>query len=410
MLSGLRALDLSNNEAGFFCGKILAQFGVDVIKIERPGGDPARNIGPFYHDIRDPEKSLHWFAFNESKRGITLDIETREGQDILKKLVVNTDFLLESFPVGYMERLGLNYQELSAINPRLIMTSITPFGQTGPYKNYKATDLIAMAMGGIMSQTGEPDGLPCRLEPGHSYCLAGSNAALAAMIAYYYREWSGEGQHVDVSITECVLRENYHEVPVCWEFLHYNAGRNGGGMFRGGVYVRVIWPCKDGYVTWTIWGGRVGASENKRLANWVEEEGILGELEDIDWDLFSFDDITQETMDQIESHVLKLMLKHTKKELEDEAIRRGIRLSAVNDVRDLYENGQLRFRKYWRYVGHPELADRIIYPGQLFLSNETRIEIRHRAPLIGEHNKEIYEGELGFDRPIMDNLKQKGII
>jgi len=409
MLSGLRALDLTN-EYGFFCGKILAQFGVDVIKIERPGGDPARNFGPFYHNVPDPEKSLYWFAFNDSKRGITLNIETNEGQDIFKKLVANADFVLESFPVGYMDKRGLGYKDMSAITPRLIMTAISPFGQTGPYKNYKATDLIAMAMGGIMSLTGEPGGVPCRLSPNHAYCLAGTAAALATMTGYYYREWSGEGQYIDASLFECAVREDYYEVPVSWEFGRYNAGRHGDRMFRYNVYTRTIWPCKDGHVTWTLFGGTIGANENKQLAKWLEEEGLLGDLKDIDWDKFGFDGITQETIDQIERPVFELLQRYTKKELEDESIRRGMRISAVNDVRDLYENRQLQFRKYWKAIEHPELSDVVPYAGQLFLSNETKTEPRHRAPLIGEHNREIYEGELGFDRSTLADLKEKGVI
>src|SRR5512143_3773309 len=125
MLNGLRALDLTN-EIGFFCGKLLGQFGVDVIKIERPGGDPARLKGPFYHDITDPEKSLYWLAFNGSKRGITLNIEDHEGRDILKDLIKKADFIIESFRPGYLESLGLGYAHLEVINPRLIMTAITP--------------------------------------------------------------------------------------------------------------------------------------------------------------------------------------------------------------------------------------------------------------------------------------------
>jgi crotonobetainyl-CoA:carnitine CoA-transferase CaiB-like acyl-CoA transferase len=409
MLSGLRALDLTN-EFGFFCGKILAQFGVDVIKIERPGGDPARNFGPFYHDLPDPEKSLYWFAFNESKRGITLNIETPEGQDIFQKLAKKADFVLESFPVGYMDKLGLGYQELSTINPGLIMTAITPFGQTGPYKDYKATDLIAMAMGGIMSLTGVPGGIPCRLSPNHAYCLAGANAALATMIAYYYRTWSGEGQYIDVALSECATRENYNEVPVSWEFRRYNAGRHGDIMFRYNVNTRTIWPCQDGHVTWTLFGGTIGATENKQLAKWLEEEGLLGDLKDIDWDQFGFDGITQEKIDQIEKPVFELLQRHTKKELEEESLKRGMRISAVNDVRDLYENRQLQFREYWKAIEHPELSEVVPYAGQLFISNETKTGPRHRAPLIGEHNQEIYEGELGFDSTTMAALKEKGVI
>jgi benzylsuccinate CoA-transferase BbsE subunit len=409
MLSGLRALDLTS-EIGFFCGKLLGEFGVDVIKIEKPGGDPARNYGPFYKDVPDPEKSLYWFAFNDSKRGITLDIETVEGRGIFKKLVKKADFVIESFPVGYLEKLGLGYEQLSAVNPRLIMTAITPFGQTGPYKNYKGTDLIVMAMGGIMSLTGEPGGIPCRLSPNHAYCLGGTNAALATMIAYYYRQWSGEGQYIDVALSECAVREDYNEVPISWEFGHYNTGRHGDIMFRYGVNTRTIWPCKDGHVTWTLFGGTIGASENKQLTKWLEEEGLLGDLGDIDWDQFGFDGITQEKIDRIEKPVWELLKRYTKKEIEDASMQRGLRISAVNDVRDLYENAQLKFRHYWKDIEHPELADIVPYAGHLFLSNRPKAEPWCRAPLIGEHNREIYEGELGFSRSTVANLKEKGVI
>ena len=409
MLSNLRALDLTN-EKGFLCGKVLAHFGVDVIKIEIPGGDPCRNKGPFYHDIQDPEKSLYWFAYNDSKKSITLNLETPEGQDIFRQLVANTDFVIESFPVGYMDSLGLSYEQLSSINPKLIMAAITPFGQTGPYKNYKGTDLTAIAMGGIMWQTGEPDGLPCRLNEDHAYSMAASNAALAMFIANYYREMTGEGQFIDVSITECIMRENYYAVPMAWEIGRHNPRRNGGNMYRGKVNTKAIIPCKDGFVEWTLFGGKVGSHDNKQLADWISVEGITDELKNIDWDQFNFDDITQEEVNRIESYIFQLTSRHTKRELEDESFRRGIRLSAVNNMKDLCEGAQLEFRKSLKAVEHSEIPDVITYIGQLFISNATKVEIKYRPPLIGEHNKQIYEDELNLDRKTLDNLRAKGII
>ena len=136
MLSPYRVLDLTD-EKGLLCGKILGDLGADVIKIERPGGDPARNIGPFYHDEPDPEKSLFWFALNTSKRGITLDIEKADGKEIFKKLVKSADFVIESFAPGYLDKLGLGYSELERLNPGIIMVSITPFGQTGPMRTIR---------------------------------------------------------------------------------------------------------------------------------------------------------------------------------------------------------------------------------------------------------------------------------
>src|SRR3990170_3305135 len=162
MLSPYRVLDLTD-EKGLLCGKILGDLGADVIKIERPGGDPARRIGPFYHDEPHPEKSLFWFAFNTSKRGITLNIETADGQEIFKRLVQTADFVIETFPPGYLAKLGLGYSDLEKINPGIILVSITPFGQTGPYKDWKGADIVAWATGGDMAPWGEPDRPPIRI-------------------------------------------------------------------------------------------------------------------------------------------------------------------------------------------------------------------------------------------------------
>ena len=193
MLSPYRVLDLTD-EKGFLCGKLLGDLGADVIKVERPGGDPARSIGPFYHDEADPEKSLFWFAFNTSKRGITLDIETAEGQEVFKRLVESADFVIESFPPGYMDQLGLGYSALEEVNPGIIMVSITPFGQTGPYKDYKAPDIVAWAMGGSMYPFGNADRPPVRISHhSQAYLHASGEAAVGAMLALYYRSITGEG-------------------------------------------------------------------------------------------------------------------------------------------------------------------------------------------------------------------------
>jgi crotonobetainyl-CoA:carnitine CoA-transferase CaiB-like acyl-CoA transferase len=161
LLGHYRVLDLADVK-GMLCGKILADLGADVIRVEPPGGDPGRNIPPFYNDIPDPEKNLYWFGFNTNKRGITLDLETDDGRDRLKRLTESSDFVIESFPPGYMDSLGLGYSALSQSNPQIIVTSITPFGQTGPYKDYKASDIEIMAMSGLMYLCGDPDRPPVR--------------------------------------------------------------------------------------------------------------------------------------------------------------------------------------------------------------------------------------------------------
>ena len=157
LLGSLRVLDLTS-EKGYLCGRMLADLGADVVKIERPGGDMGRRLGPFYHDIPHPEKSLYWFAYNASKRGITLDIETTDGRELFKRLVMTADVIIESFPVGYMDKLGLGYEALSRINRGIIFTSISPFGQSGPYSSFKDSDIVLVSMGEIGRASGRERG------------------------------------------------------------------------------------------------------------------------------------------------------------------------------------------------------------------------------------------------------------
>jgi benzylsuccinate CoA-transferase BbsE subunit len=204
MLSPYRVLDLTD-EKGLLCGKILGDMGADVIKIEKPGGDAARSIGPFYHDEPHSEKSLFWFSLNTSKRGITLNIETADGREIFKRLVQTADFVIESFAPGYLDKLGLGYMALDKIKPGIIMVSITPFGQTGPYRDYKTSDIVAWAMSGEMSGWGDIDRPPVRISNhSQSYLNAAADGAIGALVALYQRWAMGEGQHIDVSIQEAL--------------------------------------------------------------------------------------------------------------------------------------------------------------------------------------------------------------
>ena len=209
VLSPYKVLDLTD-EKGLFCGKILADLGAEVIKVEKPGGNSARNKGPFYHDIADPEKSLFWFALNAGKKSITLDIESIDGKELFKRLVMTTDFVLESFPPGYMKELGLDYSTLSRINPGIIMTSISPFGQTGPYSGFKGADIICSAMGGQIYITGEPDDTPIQIGVPQAYLHAGADATIGSLFALWHRERTGEGQLVDFSVQESVTWQGFH--------------------------------------------------------------------------------------------------------------------------------------------------------------------------------------------------------
>ena len=402
MLSPYRVLDLTD-EKGLLCGKLLGDLGADVIKIERPGGDPARNIGPFYHDEVHPEKSLFWFAYNTSKRGITLDIETADGQQVFKKLVESADFVIESFPPGYMDGLGLGYSELEKFNPGIIMVSITPFGQTGPYKDYKTSDIVAWATGGYMHPWGDADRPPVRISHhSQAYLHAGAEAAVGAILALHHRQITGEGQPVDVSIQASVARIAYGFAMV-WDMVKFNYNR--GGSLQN-INITRMWPCKDGYVLWFYFGGGM-ARYNLPLVEWMEEEGMADDfLKGFDWDSFELATTTQEIIDNLGKPTAKFFMAHTKAELLEGAVKHNIILFPVSTTADMLESAQLAARGFWVELEHPELGTSITYPGAFAHASEAPPRVSRRAPLIGEHNQEVYEQELGFSTEELLRLRQ----
>lgn len=306
-----RGLDLTG-QTGMFCGRLLADLGADIIKIERPGGDPARHMGPFYGDVPDPEKSLSWFAFNASKRSITLEIETPEGRDELKKLIATADIFIESFAPGYLDRLGLGYEVLSEINPGIIFTSITPFGQTGPYRDLNASDLVLWALGGMMNLCGYTDRAPLRMGVDQAYLQAGLHGAVGTLLALHARNRVSMGQHVDVSAHEAVLRLGTAS-PQWWFHTKMLMERSGNRQrFSPLVAPLVVWPCQDGEVMFSIYGGVLGRLV-KRLVDWMHERGDAGHLVDIDWDKHDVLKMSPEELERIEGVFLAFFAKHTKR-------------------------------------------------------------------------------------------------
>ncbi|HCX90341.1 MAG TPA: hypothetical protein DHT43_07490 [Deltaproteobacteria bacterium] len=408
-LNNHRALDLTDNR-GFLCGKILADLGIDVIKIEPPRGDPARKIGPFYKNIAHPEKSLNWFAFNSNKRGITLDIGTLDGQEIFKQLVQGSDFVIESYDRGYMDELGIGYKELSKINQRIIVTSILPFGPVGPYKDYKAPDIVGMAMGGVMFGTGEPERPPVRISFPQAYLQAASQAAVGTMIAHYYRQRTGKGQHVMVSMQASLAWALTNTIS-WWELDRQIFQRQ--GIYRAGigakVKLRLVWPCKDGLVSFMVIVGALRYMEV--LVQWMDSEGMADEhLKAIKWREFDMSKVTQSEIDEIEKRVGRFFSMYSRDELYKESSKRHIPLAPVSNFADVLQNDQLRSRDYWVELDHPELNTSITYPGPFVKFSETPITIERRAPLIGEHNEEVYGKELGISTKELVVLKEGGVI
>jgi benzylsuccinate CoA-transferase BbsE subunit len=407
MLNNYRVLDLTD-EKGSLCGKILGDLGADVIKVEKPTGDVSRRIGPFFHDMSDPEKSLNWFALNSSKRGITLNLEAPEGKEIFKKLADTADVIIESFAPGYMDTLGIGYAALSARNPRLIITSITAFGQTGPYKDRKASDITLLAMSGLMSINGDSDRPPLRMCLDQSYYLASAQAAAGTLLAIQCRYASGKGQCVDVSIYEVAVRANYRE-PFRWEWEKAKTPRMGNYFARGSAAFRQLWPSKDGYVTWTIMMENV--KPVRGWVEWMKEDNQAGRWGDINWDeVTNFLKWNPEDIEAIQQSIAGFILTHTTKELEAGSIKRSLLLSPVNPVNFVAEDEQLLARRFWKKVEHPELKTAFNYPRFTYLSSEDNNEIRFRAPLIGEHNSEIYGKELAFSEEDISSLRKRDIL
>ncbi len=403
-----RVLDLTN-ETGFFCGKVLAEYGADVIKIEPPGGEPSRRIGPFFRDIPDPEKSLYWFAYNANKRGITLNIEIPDGKDIFKKLAQTADFVIETFPPGHMEHLGLGYSVLSQHNPRLIMTSITPFGQSGPHKNYKSSDLIAWATGGLLYICGDPDMPPVRCNADVAYCQAGVQAAVATMIAHNYRQLTGEGQYIDVSLQECITCILW-QTQQWWDLNQDILTRLGKYLKRGAIQRQNNFRCKDGYVSWQLHTAHMGR-RTRALVDWMIEEGKASEeLIATQWEKIDYNEITPERSAAWEAEFEEFFLTHTKEELVAESAKRAIMIFPCNTTAEIRQDEQLAARDFWMEVEHPELGTTITYPGAPAKMSEANWQMYRPAPLIGEHNEEIYVNELGFTKDELTILKQGNVI
>jgi crotonobetainyl-CoA:carnitine CoA-transferase CaiB-like acyl-CoA transferase len=411
-LSPYRILDLAD-ERGLFCGKLLRDLGADVIKIETPGGDNARNIGPFYHNISDPEKSLHWFSFNTGKKGITLDITNPRGKEIFKQLVRKADCVLESFPPGFLDDLELGYEDLCRLNPGLIMTSITPFGEAGPYRDYKDSDLVLWALSGLLFICGDQDRPPVRISLEQSYLHAGADGAAGTVMALYHRGRTGQGQKVEVSILKAMERVAY-AAHILWDARGKILRRPGSALKipPRGTTTPLIWACRDGYVAFYLFGGNMGAVSNPALTRWMAEENLASDvMKTMDWPKF---DIGRTPQEDIDRHIIRPMAeffkRHTRKELWDGGVERRVMIYPVNDAKGVLDDLQLSERKFWVEIEHTALNDTLRYPGPFVKVAGDLCQVRGRAPLVGENNEEIYLKDMQLSGEEMVNLKANGVI
>jgi crotonobetainyl-CoA:carnitine CoA-transferase CaiB-like acyl-CoA transferase len=408
-LGTYRGLDLTG-EKGPLCGRILADLGAEVIKVEPPRGDPARNIGPFYRDVPDPERSLYWFSYNLNKKSITLDLQSRDGRDLFLLLARRVDFVIESMSLGELDALQLGWPDLHSVNQLLVQTSITPFGGKGPKSRQMASDLTLMAAGGYSYMTGEEDRAPLRISADQAWLHAAGEAAVSTIIALLHRARTSQGQHVVVSAQASIVPCTVNAIPF-WVM-------NGTILERSGPYrvgltsakQRQLWPCKDGSVIFYLAGGDFGVSSNTALALWLDEEDLADDyIRSIDWRSFDMATADETVEAHLERLISRLFVRYTMAELYEQAITRGLTLCPVLSPGGILQNAQLNSRGYWTEVSHQEFGQTFKYPGPFARSTLARMPAV-RAPRIGEHNGEIYHDELGLSYEHLLALKQAGVI
>ncbi len=414
-LAPYRVLDLTGS-LGALAGRVLAGLGADVIKVERPGGDPSRARGPFFGGKPHPHRSLSWIFANAGKRGVTLDLDRPDGRDLLRGLVERSDFLVESYPPGYLESIGLGFEHLAEVNPALVMTRVTPFGQSGPYRDYRATDIVAWAMGGQMMLCGDEDRAPLRMTAPQAELLAGAHAAAGSLTAHYSRRRTGIGQQVDISMQECVTWTLMIAAQT-WDIARVNP-RRGGAVRRtqrqdGSIFEhRVLWPCKDGFVYWALGGGAQAGvlASTRAMAAWLADEGIPDAPVDVEWQNMSATVIDQQTYDRLSRPFLDFFARHSKRELFEGALERAIQLAPVNEIADLAATPQLEDRGYWQDIEYPYLGATLRFPGAPVKLSETPWRSPQPAPLPGEHNAEVFSELLGIDGAELEQLSRSGAV
>lgn len=350
--------------------------GAEVIKIEKPGGDASRWIGPFWGNQAHAEKSLSFWYNNTGKLGITLCLESEKDRGIFRSLASKADVVVATFPPEYLRKIGLHFDALSEENPGLIFASVTDFGETGPYKDYKSCDIVASALGGQMHVCGLPSHSPLKPYGQQSYYAASLFAAVGILIALLERHNSGRGQHIDISLQEAVTATLEH-VMVRYFYEKVIATRQGNIHWTN---LACLLPCKDGYIFITF--GR----EWETLINLLDSEAMAGDLTEQKW----YDENYRR---QHVSHIVQMLTRWTRTHTTGELFELGQLMhfpwAPVSSPRDVFNSPQLRARNFFVPVEHPEYGVSFIYPGTVTRFSAVEWNIRRRAPLVGEHNAQF---------------------
>ncbi|MFC2009871.1 CaiB/BaiF CoA transferase family protein [Chloroflexota bacterium] len=393
MLSGVKVLDLTHYISGPYCTQLLVQLGAEVLKVEKPVvGDGSRQLGPFYRDNAGIETSALYLLLNTGKRSITLNLKSETGKEFLLKLVKWADIIVENFAPGEMEKLGLGYEILSQVNPKLIMTSISNFGQSGPYRDYKANELILLALSGVMYMTG-PYEKPVKYGLYQMQYMAGSEAATAIIAMYYAREINGgNGDYIDVPIVESMK----HYVNNHGSYYSY-MGAIRGRLAKVPDMIDMILPVKDGYVAPVFFG----------YVDWSE---FCTMLESPELDISKFSDAKSRRVNRKEltDLLVKKFSKFNKFDLVSMAQDWRFPFGMVQTAKDIMTCPQLDDREYYVELDHP-VVGHLKYPGVPFKMTESPMEIAGRAPLLGEHNEHYYSW-LGCSPAEIEHMESEGVI
>lgn len=398
----LTILDLSDF-TGAYCSKLFANLGAEVILLEPLKGFDLRRQSPFFQNQPGVERSLKYHYLSSDKKSVCCDITTDDGQRIVKKLFEKVDIVIEGFKPGYLKELGLSYDEVKKINPKIIWCAITPFGQDGPYSNYKSDDLIQMSLGGMTYLAGYPDTPPLLTYGEQSYYMASLFSAVSIMIAHRAKKVTNQGQYIDVSIQDCVAMGT-ETAPQFFQMKGLVRKRVGEVKEPAtGVY-----PCKDGYVI--FYTGGLGSIKGwLRLLNWLKEEEIEGveqfelpKWSDSEWKK------TEEAKREFYDIFIRFTKKYTKNELYEMGQKRKIAVSPVNTPQGVYENEQLNERGFFTTVSTIE-NEKVIGPGAPYRLSESEWKITNPAPLLGEHTKQVLETN-GFSPDEIKAMVEKGVI
>lgn len=391
-LEGLKVLDLGRMVAGPFCASLLADMGADVIKIESPGkGDMSRDSLPKQDGV-----STYFITFNRSKRGMTLNLKSEEGKEILRRLIRQSDVLIENFRPGVMKRLGFSYEETAELNPRLIYASISGFGQEGPYAERACFDPIAQAMSGLMSVTGSTGGENVRCGASIADIMAGQNAATAILAALHYRERTGKGQWIDIALMDACITalSSMNQIYLTTGRVPQAKGNTFEASAPGNSY-----PASDGVLV-------ISAGQN---SEWHKLCGVLGHPEWAEDPRFKTVDGRVAHRQELDAAIAAETSRRTVRELLDALLAVGLPAAPVLHVDDVISDPHFRdVRQMFADVEHPELGA-VRITNQCIKMSETSPYIRACAPVLGQHNRAILR-ELGYGDQDILHMEQGGVV